>query len=233
MIVSIHQPNYFPWLGYFYKIYQSDVFVLLDDVQFSNQGMHNYHYIKTPQGALRLKIPVEQHIGDMIMDVKTKDMLGWKGKHLKTIESNYKKSTHFDAVFADYVHLIETDYHSLSVMNTHIIGFIIRKLGIDTKIIKSSDLGIKSVKAEKILDICNTLNATVYYSGTGAKMYQNEADFKIRGLELVYCTFQPFEYTQLWGGFQANVTILDFLMNCGYNWQQVVENQKFNVNGSR
>ncbi len=90
MVISIHQPNYFPWLGYFYKIAQSDVFVLLDDVQFSNEGMHNYHYIKTPQGSLRLKIPVEQHIGDLIMEVKTKDFLGWKEKHIKTIEANYK-----------------------------------------------------------------------------------------------------------------------------------------------
>ena len=33
MIVSIHQPNYLPWLGFFNKIKQSDLFILFDDVQ--------------------------------------------------------------------------------------------------------------------------------------------------------------------------------------------------------
>lgn len=225
MIISIHQPNYFPWLGYFYKIAQSDVFVLLDDVQFSNEGMHNYHYIKTPQGSLRLKIPVEQHIGDLIMEVKTKDFLGWKEKHIKTIEANYKKSAFFSTVFDDYIQLIEKEYTNLSEMNASIIEFIIGKFGIKTIIQRSSDLKISTVREEKVLDICNALNASVYYSGTGAKVYQNESDFLNRGIELRYSMFQPFDYKQLWGGFQSNVTVLDYLMNCGYDWEQVIDQQ--------
>ncbi len=225
MVVSIHQPNYFPWLGYFYKIAQSDVFVLLDDVQFSNEGMHNYHYIKTPQGSLRLKIPVDQHSGDLIMNVKTKDFLGWKQKHIKTIEVNYKKSACFSTVFGDYVQLIDREYGSLSEMNTAIINFVLEKFGIATKIVKSSELNITSTKEEKVMDICNALNATIYYSGTGAKAYQSEIDFNNRGLELKYSVFNPFEYKQLWGSFQSNVTVLDYLMNCGYDWQQVVDKQ--------
>ena len=38
LIVGIHQPNFMPWLGYFYKIYKSDVFIFLDDVQFTKTG---------------------------------------------------------------------------------------------------------------------------------------------------------------------------------------------------
>jgi hypothetical protein len=75
------------------------------------------------------------------------------------------------------------------------------------------------------MDICNALNATTYYSGTGAKAYQNESDFNSRGLQLSYSVFKSFEYKQLWGSFQSNVTVLDYLMNCGYDWQQVVDKQ--------
>ena len=33
-ILAAHQPQYLPWLGFFDKIAQADVFVLLDNVQF-------------------------------------------------------------------------------------------------------------------------------------------------------------------------------------------------------
>lgn len=223
--MSIHQPNYIPWLGYFYKIYQSDVFVFLDDVQYSTGGMHNYHYLKMPQGPFRLKIPVTQKLGDIICDVKTKDELGWKNTHLKSLEHNYKKAPFFDEVFDDFSALLRPDYASISEMNQKIIEFISVKFGINTQFVVSSDLNIRTVREEKVLDICNRLEATVYYSGTGARAYQNEDDFRSRGLELRYSQFVPFEYPQFYAGFQSNITILDFLMHCGYDWNRVISHQ--------
>ena len=224
-IVSIHQPNYFPWLGYFYKIYQSDIFVFLDDVQFTNEGLQNYHYIKTPQNSFRLKIPVKYRFGDMIYDVQPRYELNWVIKHLKTIEMSYKKAPFFEEIFNDYKNLITVEYKNLALLNISIIRFICFKLGITTKTILSSEMNILTVKEEKVLDICNELQASVYYSGNGAKVYQKEKDFTIRGLELRYSNFIPFEYPQLWGPFQSNVTILDYLMNCGYDWNRMVKNQ--------
>jgi hypothetical protein len=92
--------------------------------------------------------------------------------------------------------------------------------------VNSSDLNIESVREQKIIDICIALKGSIYYSGTGAKAYQNEDNFKANGLELRYSSFKVFEYPQLWGDFQSNVTIIDYLMNCGYNWGKVLSNQK-------
>ena len=61
MIVSIHQPNYLPWLGYFNKIARSDVFVIFDDVQFpiGKKGFFgNRNQIKTNNGKMWLTVPV-------------------------------------------------------------------------------------------------------------------------------------------------------------------------------
>ncbi len=225
-IISIHQPNFIPWLGYFYKIYQSDVFVFLDDVQFSNQGMHNYHYIKTSQGSFRFKVPVHKHFKDNINQVQINYDLDWRQKHLKTLVANYKRSPHFDEVYTDLEHFYSTEFPNIAIFNSEIIAFYCRKLGIETRFVNSSELNIVSVREQKIIDICVTLNATIYYSGTGAKAYQNEANFKENGLELRYSSFKVFQYPQLWGEFQSNVTIVDYLMNCGYNWERVLSNQK-------
>ena len=225
-IIAIHQPNYIPWLGYFYKIDQSDVFVFLDDAQFSNEGMQNYHYIKTPQGSYRLKIPVNGKFGENINEIKTRDELGWKKKHLRTIEMNYKKAKHFEEVFSDYSSLLSDNYNDLSHLDISIIEHICKKFGMSTDFINSSQMELNTKREEKVLDICSSLNSNIYYSGTGAKAYQNEENFNKRGIELRYSVFKPFEYPQLWGDFQSNVSVIDYLMNCGYDWEQVLENQE-------
>jgi len=232
-VVSIHQPNYIPWIGYFYKIYLSDVFVFLDDAQFSNEGMHNWHYIKTSQGPLRLKIPVKQKLGDRINEVSTRDELNWKKKHLKAIVMNYKKAKYFEEVFNDFSVLLLNTYTDLASMNENIISHITRKLGINTTLVKSSSFGIHTLREQKVIDIVKVLNGTDYYSGTGAQIYQDEKDFTNAGLRLHYVQYKSFKYAQCWNGFYSNISMLDYLMNCGYNWGTIVNRQEGISNGDR
>ncbi len=227
-IIAMHQPCYIPWLGYFYKISQADIFVFTDDSKFSTTGMHNYHYIKTPHGLFRLKIPVDYLKGSnaKINEVRTKDELGWKTQHLKSFEHNYKRGKHFDEVFCDFKSLLLQEYPNLASMNQRIIIFICQKLGINVQFVLSSSLGISTSKEEKIIDICKMLGGNVYYSGTGATAYQIEDNFTRNGISLVYSDFKPFSYYQPWGAFESNVTALDFLFEYGYDWNEVVYNQK-------
>ena len=225
-IIAIHQPNYIPWLGYFYKIYQADTFVFLDDVQYSNTGMHDFHYIKTPQGRLRMKIPVKVSFGDNINQVIVNDNIQWKANHLKQLESNYKKTPYFNEVYSDMAELFDLNINQMSELNVRIIKMIASKFGISTDFVVSSELGIvHNDKNERIFEICNKTGATIYYSGMGAAVYQNESDFTNRGIELRYSSFKPFVYPQLWGDFESNVSVIDFLMNCGYDWDRVLQNK--------
>ena len=43
MIVSIHQPMHFPYMGFFQKMEMSDLFILLDDVQFSKNDKYAFY----------------------------------------------------------------------------------------------------------------------------------------------------------------------------------------------
>ena len=98
MIVSIHQPNYLPWLGYFDKIKQSDIFVVFDDVQFPRGKKHFGHrnQIKTNTGTKWLTVPIKNKsdmvsFNDTIINYDT----DWHNKHCKQISNHYSKSPYF------------------------------------------------------------------------------------------------------------------------------------------
>lgn len=228
MIVAIHQPDYIPWLGFYYKVAHSDQFIYLDDAQYSNEAAHNFNVIKTSQGALRLKIPVKQSLGDLIMEVATKDELKWKEKHLKTIEMNYKKSKFFDEIFSDFRNVLLGEYENIAELNIAVNQFILDGFHINTPISRASKMNITTVREERILDICNKIGADEYLSGNGARAYQSEEHFTARGLKLTYLDYEAIEYPQLWPkvGFLPCMSVLDYIFNCGFHWEYVEEQVK-------
>lgn len=221
MIVSIHQPDYIPWLGLYYKIAHSDVFVYLDDAQYSNQADHNVNMIKTAQGGHRLKVPVEQHLGDLICNVRTKDELHWKEKHLKTLQMSYSRAPYFKTIFPELAAVIENHTGSIADLNMAINRYICAGFGITTPTMKSSDMEIKTVREERVIDICLSVGGTEYLSGNGARAYQTESHFTDRGLKLTYLDYKPITYQQLWGEFLPCMSVLDYIFNCGFNWDYV------------
>lgn len=221
MIVSIHQPDYIPYIGYFYKIAQSDIFVFLDDAQFSNDNMHHWNKIKTPQGEFRLKIPVEYNFGDSINQVRTRNELKWREKHLKTIEMNYSRAKNFNDVFPRFKEMVMEEYSSIASMNIAINCFICDGLGLRPKFFCASAMGINTTKEERVIDICLAVGGKIYLSGNGARAYQVNEHFTNRGLTLQYTNYHPFEYKQLWREYIPNLSILDYIFNYGFDWDRI------------
>ncbi|MEG1887032.1 MAG: WbqC family protein [Oscillospiraceae bacterium] len=223
MIVSIHQPDYIPYIGYFYKIYQSDKFVFLDDAQYSSDNMHQWNKIKTPQGECRLKIPVEHKFGDKINEVRTRDELKWKEKHLKTIEMNYSKGKFFADIFPEFKDLMMLDYENLADMNIAVNSWFCKQFGFKAKLYRSSDMNINTAREERVIDICKAVDADVYISGNGAKAYQIDEHFTQRGVRLQYTDYHAIEYKQLWKDFLPNMSIVDYVFNHGFDFSEILE----------
>lgn len=223
MVVAIHQPDYISWLGYYYKMSRSDVFVYLDNCQFSNDNFHHWNRLKTPQGFCRVKVPVEQHLGDPINRVRTRDELGWKEKHLRTIEMNYARARHYQDFYPRFREMLLADYPSLADMNITINTEIARNFGFTMPLLKASDLPVTSLHEQRVLDIITYLGGDVYISGHGAEAYQTEEHFTERGIRLVYTDYVPIEYRQLWpqAGFVPYMSVLDYIFNCGFDWDGV------------
>lgn len=226
MIVSIHQPDYIPWLGLYYKMAHSDIFVYLDDAQYSNEADHNVNRVKTAQGAINLKVPVEQHLGDLICDVRTRDELKWKDKHLRTLQMNYAKAPYFKQIYPAFADVIHNHQGSISDLNIAINKFICDGFGIAPRIIKSSDLTITTTREQRVIDITEAVGGTEYLSGNGARAYQVDEHFTERGIKLTYLNYQPISYPQLWGEFLPCMSVIDFIFNCGFDWDYVEDEVK-------
>ncbi len=216
-IVSIHQPCYIPYLGIFYKIWQSTKFVFLDDAQYSNGYVFDWNRIKTPQGETRLKIPLERKFGDLLTEVRTKDFLGWREKHLKTIEMNYKRAPYFSDVFFDFRDCLMSGYKSLAELNIATMKLFINKFGWRLPVLRSSDMGLNAKAEDRVIQIVKSVGGDVYLSGTGGRNYQKEEHFTQAGISLVYSDFCPLEYRQQWGSFRPNLSVLDYCMNEGFD----------------
>lgn len=226
MNVSIHQPDYIPWLGLFYKMYLSDVFIHLDDVQFSNEAAHNFNTIKTANGPLRLKFPVEYHTGDLINTTRPKYELKWREKHLKTMEMNYTKAKYFKEVFPELRDVFMVDYLDVASLNIAINEYIAGKFGINPKFVRSSELSIETKREEKVIDLTLAVGGDRYISGNGARVYQAESHFTDRGVGLWYLDYKPIEYPQIWKEFAPCMSALDYIFNCGYDFDFVVNGVK-------
>lgn len=231
MNVGIHQPDYIPWLGLFYKMYLSDVFIHLDDAQFSNEAAHNFNKIKTPQGVFVLKFPYEKNFGAPINQIVPRYSLNWPEKHVKTIEMNYVKAKFFKETFPPIKDILLTKFSNVADLNITMNEFIASQFGIKPKFVRASEFALQTKREEKVIDLCLAVGGTRYISGNGARVYQEESHFTDRGLDLTYIDYKPIEYKQLWKDFLPCMSALDFIFNCGYDWDYVVnEVKKLNSN---
>ena len=99
MIISAHQPAYNPWLGYFHKLLLSDVFVLMDDVQYEKNSFINRNKIYQKPDGLMLTIPckMKNYKEKVIDEIEISDQQ-WQVKHLKSIAQVYSKAPFYNDV---------------------------------------------------------------------------------------------------------------------------------------
>lgn len=216
MIFTAHQPNFLPYLGVFYKIYMSDNLALLDNIQYSNEGLHNANYIMINKEKKKITVPVSYKFGDKIKDVKIDKNNRWKKKMLTSIQMNYSKSEHFDEVYELIKEEIEKDYEYLVDLNINLMKKILDKLEIKTKIyIESKDFEEKDEKNERLIYQCKKTNSNVYLSGKGGKSYNNEEEYNKNGIKIIYNKYDEIEYDDSYD-YKSNYSILDYLFKKGF-----------------
>jgi len=224
MIIAIHQPNYLPWQGYFYKIINCDRFVFLDNVQFTQNSIINRNKIKTSSGEIWLTVPVltKHSFGQRINDVKINNTVNWRRKHWNAIHQNYNKTPFFDKCAPFLKAIYDNNWEKLVDLNRTLIKFVVISLGIKKEFFSASELGVSGKSTDLLISICKKLDADVYLSGESGKKYMDEQKFKDAGIRVKYTNFRQPRYTQLYGDFIPNLSIIDLIFNCGESSLQIL-----------
>jgi len=221
MTFSIHQPNFIPWIGYFDKIAKSEVFIILDTVQYPRgKSVSNRNFIKSNNGdKVELVVPVSKPKGkDSKVTYREVNIAEtkWQKKILKTLEYSYKKSRYFEEYFGYFESLFSMN--DFCEMNISFINKIIELYEIDTKVYLLSDLkDIEGSKNDLIISIAKALNADTYLSGQGAKKYNDLDLYRENSIDLIYHEFSHPEYQQMGNEFVPHLSIVDLLFNEGVN----------------
>lgn len=218
--MAMHQPNYIPWLGYFHKMANCDIFVYLDAVQYPRgRSFSPRNRIKTSNGVTFLTIPLRHPPGRKgkvsYLEMEFADEQ-WKQKHLKAVELNYRRAPYFSEVFDLYREQV-LRHNRFVELNIGLIETFTAYLEITTPQVRLSELlATFGQKSQLIVDICRAVGADSYLSGIGGgEEYNDEVYLKENGITLRYDRFEHPVYPQLWGEFVPNLSILDVLFNCG------------------
>ena len=219
MIIAIHQPNYIPYLGFFDKMKQSDIFVIYDDAQFSKENFQHRNKIRIYHGWKYLTVPIEKK-RIPIKDVKINNEsmvkgITWQETHFRGIEANYRATPYY-ALYEDRLETIYANkYDKLIDLNMNIINFLKGAFGIKTKITLASELDFVSGSTERLVDITEALGGDVYLSGPAGRDYLDVSFFGNRGISLKFQEFEHPVYKQRYEGFIPNMSAIDALFNVG------------------
>lgn len=225
MIVGIHQLHYLPWLRYFQKIAKSDVFVVLDDIQYNKNGWQNRNKIKGSSGAITVTIPVlnkfQQALNEVVIDNKS----NWRKKHWQSLVTCYSKASYFKEYGPAVKNIYEREWDRLNAINIEMLKLFLSFLDIKTKIVLSSELHVPGVATERLVRMCKKLGADAYLSGAYAtEAYLDAEAFRKEGIRLDILQWQAPTYTQLFmqNGFIPDLSIVDLLFNEGPRTMDII-----------
>jgi len=216
MKVSIHQPEYLPWLGFFNKIYRSDVYVILDTAKFSHGDFHNRNRIKTKNGSLWLTVPISGSKMLPIDQTKINHSTNWRKKHWQSISQNYRRAPYFQNISTLLKNLYSSQkFEKLLDLNLTINNCLKDYLGLNTKTVLASSLNLSGSQNDLLINICRQLGADTYLSGSGGKNYLDEIKFTAAGIKVEYQNFAHPEYNQLFKKFIPYMSTIDAVANVG------------------
>jgi hypothetical protein len=215
----IHQPNYLPWLGFFAKIVQSDVFIVMDNVQFPKQTYVNRVKVAGNGPPLWLTVPVVRSgLDSVIKDVLIDHKHNWIHKHVQTLRQRYGKYPYYNELMPVIQSCLESSPTTIAELNVQLITILLNVLEIDTKLVHGSSLGCDGKASQLITRMCKCIGAETYLAGGAAlDAYEDLSEYDAAGIEYRQFNFTHPTYRQVASGgvFTPGLSVVDAICAVG------------------
>lgn len=219
MVITIHQPEHLPWLGFFAKAALADVLVLLDDVQYRKNYFQNRNRIRTAQGATWLSVPVTTRKHSTLIsevEIANSSSPRWASRHWRTIQQSYASAPYYgehEPFFRDHY---ARPWRTLAATNEVLIAYLLRALSVNVEVVRASDLGCLSTgRTTRLVEICRVLKASTYVSGVSGREYLDLDAFRDAGIAVEFQDFRHPVYEQCYEPFMPCMSAVDLLFNHG------------------
>ena len=225
MLVTIHQPEHLPWLGFFDKVRQAAKVVLLDNVQFEKNYFQNRNQIRNKQGQVWITVPVlgKGRSTQLITEVEIDNTQHWRRDAWRSLEMNYRRTVYWADYAPFFEEVYEQDWMKLVDLNVCILKWMAERLGLRREFLRSSELGCAGKGTELLLNLCTKTGARTYLSGAHGRDYMDPALFAAAGIEIKYQEFRHPTYKQLYDPFIPNLSAVDLLFNHGPDSGRILE----------
>ncbi len=215
MKLTVMQPYFFPYLGYWQMLNAVDKFVLFDNVNFIVRGYINRNSILLNNNAHKFSIPIEKASQNkLIKETKLNFSRNNKEVFLKTITLAYKKAPFYPNCYPIIENIILNDEDDLTQYIKYSFDKTNEYLGITTELLLSSRIPTdKSLKGkDKIISICKKLDTTQYINAIGGQELYSKEDFDKNGIQLNFIKMNDIKYKQFNDKFVPNLSIIDIMM---------------------
>jgi len=219
------QPGYLPWLGYFDQMLHVDAFLLADEMDFSSGGWAHRNRVRGPDGPQWLTLPVRPQAGEAIRDVRLDPTVPWARKHTATLRHLYGRAAPAPALIDALEAVLEGGAERLVDASVPTIRFLAERLGADTPILVSSELGLEARYRERFPDApgpthrivayLEALGASELLEGETGRAYFDVALFESHGMRVRFQHYAHPEWPQRHAPFVSHLSALDLLLCVG------------------
>lgn len=242
MKTAIHQPHYFPWIGYFDKIAKVDKFILLDQVQFEKGSQMIRNRVVSDAGVIKyitISADTKSFLEKEYRDILIKNADEWKTRQKNALKNYYRNAEFSDETMKILEEFWKNNYPTVCEWTCKSIELICELLGIDTELLYQSNILYEkdNKRSDLVLSICKSIKADYYFAGKGASVrYLDIKKFKSNGIDIVFQDFQHPFYKQCSSEtFIPGVSVIDMLFNCGIKetkrifWENVNKKNEFEI----